>query len=356
MKTIKIDDLLIKGSKIRPFAGHLDLTYRCNLSCAHCYCKGSERAGREWTAREWKRLIDELWEHGCLQLVFSGGDPLIREDFPEIYSYAFDRGFLVSVMTNAVAFDAGYERLFRKRLPETVYVSLYGVTRPTYESITGVSGSFDKAMRAIKRMALLKLPVVLKTIGLRQNRDEVLDVKRFSERLLGKRRFQFDAFVFGRLNGDTSTFSMRLSPEEIIAIELNDPDFRVLRRKMIVGRREAFPLEYLHHCTSWNRTFLVDPFGSMHFCQLSRGSGYPLRSHGDFARYFFGVFPRMAGARFTSDSACRRCVSRPDCLFCPGRAELEGAHREGPVRYFCELTAARKKSESLFLKESLDKS
>ncbi|MBN2207062.1 MAG: radical SAM protein, partial [Candidatus Aminicenantes bacterium] len=83
-----------------PFSGGIALTNRCNLRCTHCYAREDDPAGRELGAPRWKSILDELKEAGCLYLLFTGGDPLVREDFADIYAYARRNGFLVTLFSN----------------------------------------------------------------------------------------------------------------------------------------------------------------------------------------------------------------------------------------------------------------
>ena len=78
----------------RPFIGQIELTYRCNLNCIHCYCKGLEDKEEELNTFQWKTYFDEIRQEGCIFLGFTGGDPLIRDDFLELYSYARKKGFI----------------------------------------------------------------------------------------------------------------------------------------------------------------------------------------------------------------------------------------------------------------------
>jgi MoaA/NifB/PqqE/SkfB family radical SAM enzyme len=87
-----------------PITGSVELTDRCNLQCAHCYINLSaadcESRSRELTLGEWRNLLDQIADEGCLWLLLTGGEPLIRPDFLEIYDHAKQRGLLLTVFTN----------------------------------------------------------------------------------------------------------------------------------------------------------------------------------------------------------------------------------------------------------------
>ncbi|MEM6731853.1 MAG: radical SAM protein, partial [Myxococcota bacterium] len=89
-----------------PVSGMIELTSRCNLRCVHCYlgdqdAQHAKRAG-EMDTDTVKGLIDELVEAGCLYLTITGGDPMMRKDFGEIYVHAKQHGLLTTVFCDGV--------------------------------------------------------------------------------------------------------------------------------------------------------------------------------------------------------------------------------------------------------------
>jgi MoaA/NifB/PqqE/SkfB family radical SAM enzyme len=75
-----------------PLSGDIELTFRCNLRCVHCYCNlplnDQEAIENELTTEEVFNILDQIAEAGCLWLLITGGEPLLRKDFLEIYTYA----------------------------------------------------------------------------------------------------------------------------------------------------------------------------------------------------------------------------------------------------------------------------
>jgi len=100
--------IAVKAEQRRtPLNMHLELTYRCNEQCVHCYCvvehgKEAEAAKRELTYEEIVRVLDQLAELGCLYVTFSGGEVLVRRDFFDIVEHARRRGFVYRVYTNGI--------------------------------------------------------------------------------------------------------------------------------------------------------------------------------------------------------------------------------------------------------------
>lgn len=331
-----------------PFRGVLELTYRCNLNCVHCYCKGSEDDRKELSLSEWKSILDEIRARGCLYIIFTGGEPLIREDFVELFSYAKKRGFIISIFTNGQALK-NYLDFLRDSPPFSIEITLNGITKSTYESVTQIEGSFEKVMDIIKEIKERSLPLVLKTNLLRQNKNEIREIKAFADRFLGKGRFRYDPMIFPRLNGDTAPCQYRLSFREISEIRRQDQDIwkeyhRGLHSDTYLKKRDGM---FLYQCNSWRRQFFVNPYGRLKFCQFSEKFSVDLK-RGTFEEGFYNMFPKVLDEKFQTHSRCRDCKLRPICYYCPGRAYLETGKEEGPVRYYCTLAKSLKREiESL---------
>ena len=80
----------------KPIHGQIELTYRCDFRCPYCYlkpCQSDNYYNNELSFKEWKRIMGQLHREGCMSLTLTGGDPLLREDFVDIYSYAKAKGF-----------------------------------------------------------------------------------------------------------------------------------------------------------------------------------------------------------------------------------------------------------------------
>ena len=117
-----------------PLNVHLELTYRCNEQCVHCYCvveHGREQEVRrhELTLDEIQRLLDELADMGALYLTLSGGEVMVRPDFFDIAEHARRRGFVYRVFTNGIGLtEAKVERLAALE-PLTVELSIFSADR-----------------------------------------------------------------------------------------------------------------------------------------------------------------------------------------------------------------------------------
>jgi radical SAM protein with 4Fe4S-binding SPASM domain len=324
-----------------PVCGQIELTYRCNLDCLHCYSKGLE-GEEELTTSEWKDILGQLRSAGTVRLVVTGGEPFMREDFFELYDFARGKGFLVSIFTNGTLLDDESIRYLRKNPPYSIEITLNGRTKRTYETVSQVNGSFEKAMANIYKLASGKLPLSLKAVGLKENKDEIRDIKLFTENLLGKKRFKFDSFIIPRLNGDRVPCLHRLSAAEITALEVSDPEMGPYREGQL-ARHRSFPRaqEHKYHCNTHLKNFYITPYGSLRFCHITDKYSSDLKRI-PFKEGFYGVFPLVLEERSRKASKCTNCSLREFCNYCPARAYLETGSEDGPVPYYCELAKTKR--------------
>jgi radical SAM protein with 4Fe4S-binding SPASM domain len=133
-----------------PFCASIELTPKCNFKCIHCYLDDKRTENDEMSTSQIKSVIDILSDAGMLMLTLTGGEPLLRKDFKELYIYARKKGMQVEVFTNGFLLDEELLRIFRDYPPLELDISLYGSTDEKYEEITGVKGAFTKVRDNIK--------------------------------------------------------------------------------------------------------------------------------------------------------------------------------------------------------------
>jgi len=332
-----------------PITGMFELTYRCSLNCIHCCCKGSEDRGKELSTAEVKKIMDEIQQAGCIWLCPTGGDPLIREDFLELYTYAKQKGFLINIFTNGQLFTKEIFDYLVKYPPFSVEITLNGITKQTYESITQVKGSFEKVVENIKKLKENKIPLILKTNCLKQNKHEVDKIKRWVEELLGipeKKiyHFRYDPIINPRFNSDVTPCNYRLSIDELLEVRKQDMDIWEEYKNALHQDSPDFSRDksFLYRCNAWMTLFFITPFGRLKFCPFYEKFSMDLKTN-SFKQGFYEKIPQLLNEKFKTDSKCQDCALRPACPNCPARAFLETGDEEAPVKYYCELAKATMK-------------
>ena len=220
----------MKNSK-KVFSFDLEITARCNNDCSHCYINlpAGDRAAkeRELTLAEISRIADEAIALGAFWVLLTGGEPLLREDFAEIYLMLKRKGLLVSVFTNATLIRPEHAELFRKYPPRDIEVSVYGATKETYEKVTHRPGSFDAFQRGLSLLTDSEVRFRLKAMAIRSTYHELPAISEFC-RAHTKDYYRFDPLLHLRFDGNADRnrdiVAERLTPEEVVAVERADSE------------------------------------------------------------------------------------------------------------------------------------
>ena len=338
------------------FTFDLEITARCNNNCRHCYINlpaGDRTAQeRELSFNEIKAIADEAVSLGAFWCLVTGGEPLLREDFPEIYLYLRKKGLLVSIFTNAALITEEHIRLFKKYTPRDIEVSVYGVTEKTYEQVTRKPGSFAAFIRGLNLLLDSGIKVRFKAMALRSNVHELPDIASFC-RQRTKDFFRFDPFLHLRFDRDPERNkeikSERLSPEEIVALERSDPErFQSLEKecdKLIMPKFSNISCNHLFHCGAGNGSFNVSYNGFFRLCSSlwHPDCVYDLRK-GSLTDAFYNFVPHVRDMRSDRKEfleTCRVCPIINLCMWCPAHAHLETGEIDAPVDYFCKVAHAR---------------
>ena len=226
------------AGKRAPMDVSIEITRRCPLDCLHCYNNlpmGDQVArAQEMTFAEHVRLLDELVAAGTLWLLYSGGEIFARKDFLDIYTEAKKRGFLITLFTNGILINERVADHLAKYRPFSIEITLYGATRETYDALTQVPGSYDRCMRGIQLLIERNLPLKLKTVPTSINQHEVYEMKHLAESLGVE--FKFDPLVNPRIDCSQSPLAVRLSPEQVVALEFRDDTRKEEYRRLAKAR------------------------------------------------------------------------------------------------------------------------
>jgi radical SAM protein with 4Fe4S-binding SPASM domain len=329
-----------KAAALRvPLMGSLDLTYRCNLRCIHCYIPEKERRdpSPEMETGRVIELIDEVVEAGCLFFLISGGEPLLRGDFPAVYRHARESGLLVTLFTNGTVVTEESLALFAELPPYVVEVSVYGATEETYEKVTGVRGSFRKCLAGVERLIERGVKVSLKTMLMSVNRHEFYALEKMAADLGVD--FRFDPALFPRSDGDLSPLALRVDPREAVAMEFSSGERRRLWKKFYdrtLGSR--FP-DRLYVCGAGSTVFHVDPGGALKPCIMTDKVSCDLTEM-SFMEGWRDVIGRIRD-RKASSGRCGGCDRLHLCGYCPPFSARELGSDEARSEYLCALGEER---------------
>ena len=339
LRTHKINWLLK-----RPNVCQFELTFGCNLHCKHCYTDCYNKPAylkKELKAKEIKFILDKVYKAGVIWLCFTGGDPLTRKDFLDIYSYARDKGFIITAFTNGYSMTEKIAKYFKKRPPFVIEMTLNAVTEELYEKISQVKDSFEKAMKGIDLILRENLPLKIKTQIIKDNLGEVPKIKKFIKGLGLKFRPSSD--LHARLNGDLAPCNLRISPQEVLCLNgkrrLSDNGCRLLQKTEDTPRLRSGQGRQktdLFRCAIGGGDGInLDPYGNMFLCNLIRKPAFNLLKV-DIEYASNKLLSLVRNRKFVGNSKCKGCNLREFCRWCPGRAYLEAGNEEASIPYYCE--------------------
>jgi len=320
-----------------PLSVQVDLTYRCNERCVHCYLDHEDHG--ELTTSEIKHLLDELAEAGVFFLNLSGGEILVRKDFFEILEHAHALRFCVKLKTNALLIRAPQADRIRSLGVQSVQISIYSHRPEVHDAITMVPGSLSRSLDAIRLLKSRGLKVIIADVLMLQNLHDYPGVRALAAELGVE--FTIDPTVTPRMDGDRSILNLNVDQASLR---------EVFRDEALVGDVQEFcaaprqaddeDLDGLP-CSAGHTACYVSPYGDVYPCvQFPLPSGNVRRSRFlDIWRHSEQLNEvRSITARDLP--TCSQCVHLAGCTRCPGLAYMEGNMR-GPSIQDCEKSFAR---------------
>lgn len=343
-------------SKRRPLSLDLEITARCNLDCRHCYinlpANDCANRKRELSLVEVEGIASQAASMGVIWVLLTGGEPLLREDFPEIYLLLKRKGLLVSVFTNATLVRDEHVALFRESPHRDIEVTVYGTTPETYERVTRRPGGFAAFTNGLNLLLESGIKVRLKAMALRSNYHELPAIADFC-RARTKDYFRFDPQLHLRFDRDerrnAEICAERLTPEEVVTLEKADDErFASLRKgcdTMIQENRANTGCDHLFHCGAGSGSFSVGYDGTFRLCSslLAPETTYDLRK-GTLRDAWENLVPRVRNMRSRRGEfleRCRRCPIVNLCLWCPAHSWLETGQMDTVIEHFCRVAHAR---------------
>lgn len=336
---------LIAQAPRLPLEGQLDLTYRCNFNCRHCWLRIPSSAPErhaELTFDEVRRVIDDARRMGTRHWNLSGGEPMLRPDFVEIFDYITRKAPHYSLNTNGSLITPQIaERL--KRVG-TKMVALYGATADVCDQITRLPDSFEATMRGFAYLKEAGAGFIVQIVPMRDNYHQFDAIVRLAQSLSPDWRLGA-SWLYLSASGDRKRnreiLRQRLTPRQVVALDGPDVEGSLGRDNL----QECGPApgndRLFAACILQGRTFHVDPYGRMSFCSLSHDPTlrYSLRE-GSFREAWEQFIPSLVdtlrGGQEYSDN-CAACDLRAECYWCPARGYLEHRSFSAPVKYLCAV-------------------
>jgi len=334
----------------------IELTERCNCNCIHCYINlpADDRNAlrRELSTEEVKEILRQAASLGCLRLRLTGGEPLLREDFSEIYTAARRLGLRVALLTNATLITPEIARLLASIPPlEPIEITVYGMERDSYEAVTRTPGSFEAAWQGINVLLEEKVPCIVKGAVLPPNRLEVGRFESWASTIPWMDRPPSYSVIFDlRARRDSTEKNrriraLRISPEDLIEFLSRRREEYLKQMGEFCSRFTQPPGSRLFPCGAGVGGACVDAYGALQLCLLLRHPDmvYDLKE-GSLRHAIEEFFPKVRQFKAQNQeylNRCARCFLQGLCEQCPAQSWMEHGTLDTPVEYLCEIAHAQ---------------
>jgi len=323
----------------------LELTYRCNLHCRHCYTdpyNSKDFFPRELALEEIHRLLDDMQQLGVVWLNLTGGDIFMHPHFFEIYEAAVHKGFLLQLYTNGTLFTKATIERLQQMPPFTIDISCHSVTEAPFDWFTQVPGSFRSFIRGIEMLKDSGLQFTLKTKAMNWNRDEIPAIRQFVESF--GQEFGFTTSLSPRLNGDLSSLAYRVAPGDVVALQGGQPTALLDEEHCGISADLFAPkTDRLYRCGCGTDTIHINAWGELGTCTLQYERRVSLRTH-PLADAIERLFREIRGMQYQDESPCRTCEIHTFCDKKPSDARWEYGTAEAPIPYDCDVAHVRAQS------------
>ncbi len=342
----------------RPLLKYLDveLTERCNLNCIHCCINqpadDAAIKSRETSTQRLKAILKEAADLGCMQVRFTGGEPLLREDFPELYLFARKLGIRVMIFTNATLITTELADLFARIPPlEKIEVTVYGMKKSSCEAVTRTPGSHAAALKGIDLLMQKNIPFIIKGALLPPNTSEVQEFDAWAATLPWMKRPPRLAMFFDlRCRRDSEEKNvlikkLRVSPENGLKLLARYPKAYQKEMKEFCSRFMGVGEKKLFSCGAGINGGCIDAYGHFQLCMLLRhpATVYDLEK-GTLKDAVTAFFPEIRAKKAENPdyiARCSRCILKGLCEQCPGKSFMEHGTLDKPVEYLCETAHAQ---------------
>jgi len=320
-----------------PLSVQLDLTYRCNERCIHCYLDHEDHG--EMTTSEIRNLLEQLAEAGVFFLTLSGGEILLRKDLFEILEYARALTFCIKLKTNAILIREKEAERLRSLGVHSIQISIYSHRPEVHDSITKIRGSLERSLKAIRFLRSYGLNVTIANVLMLQNFQDYPGVRALAKELGVE--VTIDPTITPKMDGNRSILELNIDHAALA---------KVFHDGSLVGNVEEFcappatmsedDLDGLP-CSAGHTACYVSPYGDVYPCvQFPLPSGNVRRARFlDIWRHS-SELKEVRSIRARDLTSCSRCTHLATCTRCPGLAYMEGNMR-GPSTQDCEKSFAR---------------
>ncbi len=336
-----------------PLDGRLDLTYRCNNRCRHCWLwlpSTSPQGQEELSYEEIRRIVDEARALGCQAWGISGGEPMLRVDFIDIFDYITRKSISYKLNSNGTQITPQIASLMKRR--GTNMIALYGATAEVHDQVTRTPGSFEGTLRGFAYLKEAGVAFTVQIVPMRENYHQYDKMLELAQSLSPSYRIGAPWLWLSACRSEARNheiLNQRLDPAEVLILDEPDPvsgmgelpgEIKPTYNSLGCNLDQVDDRLFAA-CIASRRDFHVDPYGQMSFCYFIKDPAlrYDLRE-GSFRAAWDEFIPSLADAVRGGQEyqeQCGSCGLRQDCRWCGVYAYLEHGRYAAKIDYLCQV-------------------
>lgn len=338
-----------------PTEGTFELTVRCNLHCKMCLFRHDDSENEsimaeELTAEQWIDMAKQVSDAGTCSLLITGGEPLLRSDFCEIWEGIYQQGFIMTLYTNAILVNDKIMDTLRKYPPHRIGVTIYGAKPDTYKKVCGSAQAFDQTIQGIKQLQTLPSIIECRTTIIKDNFEDADGIEKIVHELFGEdQRLTQTRVVTKAVRGACADVeSCRLSPEDNVRLVFrrginliksyvgDDYDENMLRIKQLKSKETNSELKMtLFGCNAGMSDYTISWDGKLIGCQML-GLFKTDALHDGF-KQAWEDFPYKVKLPKLNET-CSKCNKKELCNCCIASRYAETGSLNGCPEYVCKDT------------------
>lgn len=338
-----------KGAQLGlPIAGNFELTPRCNFNCKMCYVHQQIPIEQEMSAAEWIELGRQARDKGMLFLLLTGGEPLIRRDFKEIYHELKNLGLMVSINSNASLVTDDMVEFLKNDPPTRMNITLYGGCNETYERLCGAP-MYTRVAENIRKLNNAGIPIKINASITPYNAGDIGKIFAFAKEQ--NLRVQATTYMYPpvRINGENfgdapARFTAEDAAKKLVECRecsMTREQLCLLAKNICVETDDEDECTGVEgdkmHCRAGKTAFWVKWNGNMVPCGMFPHEGWSVRKIG-FDAAWENV--KTYAKDIMLPPECTNCSSKNNCAACAAACYAESGAFDKKPQYICNMTKA----------------
>jgi radical SAM protein with 4Fe4S-binding SPASM domain len=297
----------------------VEITNFCNFNCVWCYAKSSPN-GQHMSIERAKKLIHILANTGLKQITFSGGEPLLYPHLKEVIKFAKNRGLIVHINTNGYLLTKKLTKELKELGLTQVQINIDSLNPEMHDRIRGKSGSFKRAVQALKNAQDVGLMCVSQTVLTKANEDEIIDIFKFARSIGIQRCRVWDMTPEGhakeKIDMRPTDFIGTLKKIYEFALETGAKNIESYDPLFLPEQRKNLTVSGTHCAAITGMFFTISSEGDVYPCAVERKPLYnifEIKDNGNELDKFHKSKLKKYIQSFKNASICKKCKSFKKC-------------------------------------------